>query len=408
MKRFFIFLVILILLCACAKAEPEQAPSTLQQVSEDENGNIVFTIDKIKDLGEYENTAENYSRYYDEFVGEFIPSDDYGEIIPFIGRRVSYWDDQYEFRYGFCTLDGEIVCDAVYGYTAAVYTDNYNYYLMRIPADIGVLDSEKEYHSVYEEKCVLIRSDGQKLVELNYVDYGYISASGTIIRVEEKVFNGEKYESNPITFNEDLEEISPSAGFGLGNAHKEAMSQLFYGVCDGCNENVTLDTPIIESAGFYSDDFKLKGFIHYNCKGGNSIIDPEGNLIVTTPKAARIYNEEITEDYFFCTLTDNPEFSYDTMDDTAFIYNRNTKEEIILPEYNILTQIDKDKFTMVHREHSDDYSPALSYNTETEQFTEVSVSGKINKIYTICVIDGESVVRDIDYNEIIRIRIGAD
>lgn len=398
MKKYLALLFVVLLLCGCA--ETEQTPS----VQEDQSGSIVFSVDEIKQLGEYENTAENYSRYYDEFVGEFIPSDDYGEIVPFIGRRAAYWDDQYEYRYGFCTLDGEIVCDAVYGYITAVYTDNYSYYLMRIPAGVGSLDSEKEYHSVYDEKTVIIRSDGQKLIELNYVGYGYISASGTKIRAIEKVFNGEKYEEIPVIFNEDLEEMSSSTGFGAVNSLKKAMSQQFNGVCGGCNSNVTLEDPIVDTGGYYSNDFKLMGFIHYNCKGGNSIIDPDGNLIATTPKAARIYNEEITEDYFFCTLTDNLEYSYYTMDDTAFIYNRNTKEETLLPEYSILTQIDKDKFTLHYSEQSGDYR-ALCYSIETGQFTEVSVSGKINKKYTVCVIDSESVVRDENYNEIIRLRL---
>ncbi len=130
MKRAICFLWLIFILCSCAKAETEQVASTSQKVTQTQTGNVVFSVDKIKEL---EDRQENYSRYYDEFVGEFIPSDDYGTVMPFIGRFAEGKEGNYSYkeeRVGFCTADGKIICDAVYDFRGALSTDNYVYYLM--------------------------------------------------------------------------------------------------------------------------------------------------------------------------------------------------------------------------------------------------------------------------------------
>ncbi len=405
MKKLILIIMVLLLLCACAKTETEQVPSAIQQVSEDESKNIVFSVDKIKDLGEYENTAENYSRYYDEFVGEFIPSDDYGEIIPFIGGLVNEESIHFrEFRVGFCTVNGEIVCDAVYDYESSVCTDNYIYYIVRIPSTVDSRKGE-EYPSSLGEKCLIIRSDGKKVIETGYLDYGLYGAVGEIIFAEERYMDGKYYNSRTIHLNEDLELIEVKPLPQLHKSYSDANDAVFMGFCGGCGKIIKINSPIVDS-NYYSNTHTLKGHIHAPCKGGISVISTNGKLLARISDWHEIFNEELNDKYFFCTIDNRSEKYQPSSEElTAYVYDIEAKTAYSLAGHNLLTQIDKSAFAVV--KYNDDEGMRELYSYDVVSNTKVNLSGyfKISDKYIITAVNGVSRVLDKDYNELFRIRL---
>lgn len=112
MKKIAIAALILLLVFAsCADtSEPPKETSAYMP--------YIFTIEgELPDIGAFSGKAKQ-ERFYEAYTPDFIPSDEYGEIIPYIGGYKTYSttgktpiDEEYA-TYGFCTLDGRIVMDA--------------------------------------------------------------------------------------------------------------------------------------------------------------------------------------------------------------------------------------------------------------------------------------------------------
>ncbi len=81
----------------------------------------VFHMDALPDIGTFSGMA-NRERFYDEITYDFVPNDEYGKIIPYIGSYRLFetpkvegedWHTEMGYcTYGFCTTDGKIVMDA--------------------------------------------------------------------------------------------------------------------------------------------------------------------------------------------------------------------------------------------------------------------------------------------------------
>lgn len=106
-KLLFLIVLISLVLSSCTKADKE-VPSVK-----------VFRIDgELPVIEEFSVGAKG--RFYDEYTPDFIPSDDYGMILPYIGSYRVFstpesedWSAEQGYAsYGFCTPDGRIVMDA--------------------------------------------------------------------------------------------------------------------------------------------------------------------------------------------------------------------------------------------------------------------------------------------------------
>ena len=90
------------------------------EVKETRSPNI-FYVDGLPEIGSFSGMAGSES-FHKEPVYDFIPSDEYGKIIPYIGSYKVYetpkeegsdWHVEMGYcSYGFCTPDGKIVMDA--------------------------------------------------------------------------------------------------------------------------------------------------------------------------------------------------------------------------------------------------------------------------------------------------------
>lgn len=136
-SAFFIsVLLVLTAFTACGKETEEtetQPDVTAQQQTVIENDAPVFMLEKLPEIGEYVDDLV-YKRRYLGFKDKLIPADDYGKLIPFVGRYKDftpveeYYEDDMERvynakKYGLMTTEGEIVVDAVYDYYNILETD---------------------------------------------------------------------------------------------------------------------------------------------------------------------------------------------------------------------------------------------------------------------------------------------
>ncbi|MBQ8696577.1 MAG: WG repeat-containing protein [Clostridia bacterium] len=177
MKRIILLILsILFTLTACAEkttqAEGDTEPSASEatyptlpppELTGDED---TFYLSYLPDIGEYE-AEDAPERWFPDYVGELIPSEEYGELIPYLGYEKEFslyaygdWQDWKQRYYGLCTTDGVIVTDPVY---SAVYMGEDGYYILKgQPAEV-----ELEYYSDYLYPFYIAKSDGSEVVSLS-------------------------------------------------------------------------------------------------------------------------------------------------------------------------------------------------------------------------------------------------
>ena len=129
-SAFFVsVLLMLTAFTACSKQteEKETEPEvTAQRQNAIESDSPVFMLEKLPEIGEYVDDLV-YKRRYPEFKEKLVPADNYGNLIPFVGRYKDYtpveeyYEDDTERvysakKYGLMTTEGEIVVDAIYDY----------------------------------------------------------------------------------------------------------------------------------------------------------------------------------------------------------------------------------------------------------------------------------------------------
>lgn len=100
-------LTLVLLLAACGT--PTQSPAATPTSAPSDGVNVTVHWDAL--TPKPENIAE---RWYDEYTDHLIVSDDYGELVPYIGgeSNAEYWGSSW--FYGLATRDGVIVTDPVY------------------------------------------------------------------------------------------------------------------------------------------------------------------------------------------------------------------------------------------------------------------------------------------------------
>ena len=392
MRKLLVLLLALVLLCACAPVAPsepsdtEQTPGTTQQTNTDENGKIVFSVDEVKKLSEFSDGRENYSRYYDEFVGEFIPSEDYGEIVPFIGGFVS---DEYghyrEARIGFCTLDGKIVCDPVYSGVVCSNSENYIFYVVRIPEIEDT--AEDKYLSTSSTKGLITRNDGKVAVEIDSANYDGIYIGENSINVYSREIDGYLF------YNEDLEQIPDSL-----NPPRESSEEEPYR-CPGCKRKVT-DVEYCYNS-FRSEGRYKTAYMHKGC----GVSTAEGEFLFELPYYERSYLNGADNDYIWGHYMDSAE--YDPTANVTFIFDRKTETLHTVDGYGSWRRLNKTKFCLTKIDPESGMQHTFVYDISDNSIS--SCDGALFMVNVMCYVEnGVSKVVDENYNEIISLSINAD
>lgn len=148
-----------------------------------------FHIDgALPEIGQFSGNAQ-YSRFFHEHTPEFIPSDEYGRVIPFIGSSKEYFtpkreQEEYNYSmsskynsYGFCTEDGRIVMDAnsnINYISHNVTEDGFGYYTWSVMPE---QDENTIPDDVYiGNKSYFLPDSGEWILELS--QGSYVSAAG--------------------------------------------------------------------------------------------------------------------------------------------------------------------------------------------------------------------------------------
>lgn len=175
MKRVILILSLLIMLSACVQDFEETEPY---------NG---FSIPgELPDIGEFSGKKQR-DRFYDEYTPDFIPSKEYGKIIPYIGGYKEYTNNDESWKvtssfpsYGFCTPDGKIVMDAS-SKTANIYYretyDGFGYYTVYL----NMKQRKDAPDEFYAEEQLIIPESGEWCLKLDKNEWGSQAGGGIIV-----------------------------------------------------------------------------------------------------------------------------------------------------------------------------------------------------------------------------------
>lgn len=139
--------------------------------------NEFYLKNGLYDIGEFSQIK--YEPFYDEPCYEFKPSDNYGPLVSFAGKKVNYSlaeGDSLGFPYetsttfyGLCTLDGKVVVEPVYSYISKMgTTDGFEYYLLQGQRPVkyqmyGDIDYESSFMMV-APPTQIIATDGSWVI----------------------------------------------------------------------------------------------------------------------------------------------------------------------------------------------------------------------------------------------------
>ncbi len=406
MKKIICLLLLLFLLCSCAKvqqvkeSEPsikESEPQEPEQVSEDESGNIVFSVDKIKDL-ESRNYG-SYSRYNKEYTTEFVPRDDYGRLYLFAGGVKSFtYDGSYGgAKVGLCTEKGEVVVDPVYDLQGVwKIGDHYVYSLQYLDySTVKGLDDNWEAQYAETKKYVIIRSDGKKMLELEgregiyYYDRTHIQA----VRVEYNTNGMHNYYSD--IYDEDL-----------NFAYTETIDYRFPDVtmpmesagrveCPQCGQKTN---KLLNTFNYEKSERSFYGYLHENCADGKTaVLDKNGEFVSYIPSGEWEFRG--SNGRYFCFV----DTDYKTL--KTYFCDKETNGYTVLDKGVIYHWLAKDKFSMGFIEN--DMVEYNIYHADTAVFQPVTFAQKAGD--SIIYHDGNYAgVKDSNYNDILKVIVNAD
>lgn len=186
--------IIMMTLCGCAITDQDDGgtPDTSKEPEAIRLQSDVASAEETDDsriqaLPRYE--AGHAVRYYVEPVNDFIPSEEYGTVYPYIGERnkVDEWTDEV-YGYGFVDGQGQIICDPVYtdviritfgeqsAYVAtAKYCENGNYFKEdSIKGFVAVIGADGSFYQKYDDVSMASGIAGGNIINnRSEYEYGY-------------------------------------------------------------------------------------------------------------------------------------------------------------------------------------------------------------------------------------------
>lgn len=184
MKKVFALLLAALLFAGCAQQTDVAETTAVTTVGMPETDVPFFWINgEFPTIGEFSGKVD---RFYAEYTPDFIPSKEYGMVIPYMTNYKEYSTGEGEtaFRssfgeYGFCTADGRIVMDAsshIRYISRATSPDGFSYY----DVSLKNLDSE-DYDVFYGEAHWLLPVSGEWRICLDAGFYIVGANEGVIV-----------------------------------------------------------------------------------------------------------------------------------------------------------------------------------------------------------------------------------
>ncbi len=318
MKSFFActFAICLcgLLLCGCAYVNHQQQynKDNVKQVAENE----FYLPNGLAEIEKYHESE--FSDDSDSL--EFIPSDEYGELLIFTGGAQIYTsetdeenqDELYDYgptrqmRYGLCTKDGRIVKQAIYSY---IMNTKCGHYVLHYPMEFNEGDDELAYHSKTDAQTV-IPCDGSWKVEIpegNWqngtflAEFGDDGSFATYTRIGGSrnntftFYNAQGKATATVTGYDYISKFS--CGLARGRRQGNGFSEYDYLDING---NVVLG-PYTSAS-----DFTEKGVAQVGKTNlGDCLIDTSGNILTPFYVSMRADTYDPTNEYPFYALSND-------------------------------------------------------------------------------------------------------
>lgn len=172
--------------------------------------NTFYIKGGLPDIGEF--TGKIQDRFYEEYTPYFIPSQEYGSIVPYIGSQKEYstsdgWGRQRYFSYGFCTPEGKIVMDAydkIDYISSSTTKDGFSYYYMTIRQT-----SLSSF--LAPDKALIIPESGAWCIEID--KGGYMSSAGNGIICVSMPQNDPENDTQIIIYDYSGKKIAVLSGY---------------------------------------------------------------------------------------------------------------------------------------------------------------------------------------------------
>lgn len=320
MKKLFILLLAALALSSCTQTTPpvdDGGEHDILPPSKTE-----FRIDgELPEIGEFGKSE----RFYEDYTPYFIPSAEYGTIVPYVGSCKTYTESgedgetMYSYNYlsyGFCTTDGKIVMDAPgkFNSVSLQYTDDgFEYYYI-------TSFEESEDESYYNPtESLIVPTDGSWCIELP--QGGWISyAGGGVICVQYpstciKIPEG----SGGMTdiYGYDGEKITTLNGFELVNGYSHGLFVVSnWSASPSGSYYINLDSEIVLGPYMNNEAFSENGIAPVSDENGDSyLINTDGvRLTQTSYSNISRYTSDDDKIEIYCAAHTDDSAMYDVLD----------------------------------------------------------------------------------------------
>lgn len=239
----------------------------------------------LPDIGKFDGTPD---RFYEEYTPDFIPSEEYGRIIPYTGSYKIFTSNDFgqETRigyssYGFCTEDGRIVMDASDRNTGIYYTktnDGFGFYRLTITDDYGT----EELDDIYmPQRSFIIPESGKWCIELDKNSWISEAKNGIILVMSyiDDSGRGEcilyDYEGNELSRIGEYDNVNLCDN-GLILVMRWDADDPFHGFLD-------MDGNVVLGPYVSANPFSSFGIANVETTEGCHLIDQDGNILTKQP-----------------------------------------------------------------------------------------------------------------------------
>lgn len=220
MIKAFLLLLLAIIMTSCGlQTDVTQIAETTADSTVTSSVDSFFMIEgELPTIGAF--NAKTQKRFYEEHTTEFIPSKEYGMVLPYVANYKEYSSGEYENsftqsfgEYGFCMADGTIVMDAsseIRYIRQDSAPDGFTYYDITLKN----LDAD-DYDVFYGETHWLLPISGEWCIHLD--DGFYIVGASEGIIVTARYKQGEDDTAEIILYNYNGKKIGSIKG--ADNSH---------------------------------------------------------------------------------------------------------------------------------------------------------------------------------------------
>ncbi len=345
----------------------------------------VFHMDALPDIGSFSGMAK-VERFHEELTYDFVPSNEYGKIVPYVGSYRLFetpkvegddWHTEMGYAsYGFCTTDGKIVMDASDKNTYIMYhttDDGFGYYTVTrearqkddapdeyLPTETYVIPLDGSWCLKFDGNSWVSNSGGGYIGVCDYPEDGsdvrthLYDYDGNLVKTIEGVDSTGTFSQGLILISEWTDDgyrahfIDENEEIVLG-PYSSASDFNEYGITAVTDVNgaYLVNTKGERLTGYYdsfykesSDDMKKQVFVG-RYKDNNKVSDvySDGGIHIGTAEGSTYYSFRFPDNgeiYYYYTYFPENEKGYPIYNEERMIWkNLRTGEDFVSKEFGV-------------------------------------------------------------------------